>query len=55
MLVVCAWCIAVNEPGFLREIAPYTDTSLTHGVCAQHADQMRRERAALAEGQASHG
>jgi hypothetical protein len=49
MIVVCAWCATDDEPAFLREIPPYSDTCVSHGMCERHhaefGEGIRRARA----------
>lgn len=40
MIVVCAWCAIDDERAFLREIPPYRDTSVSHGMCDRHHAEM---------------
>ncbi len=37
MIVLCAWCIEQDRPAFLRELAPYVDARISHGICPDHA------------------
>ncbi len=41
MIVLCAWCIEQDRPAFLRELAPYVDTRISHGICPGHAAEWR--------------
>ncbi len=51
MIVLCAWCIEQDRPAFLRELAPYVDTRISHGICPGHAAEWRAKFAqALAAG-----
>ncbi len=36
MKVYCAWCEREGRPAFIGEKAPFDDTSVTHGICADH-------------------
>jgi hypothetical protein len=57
MILLCAWCLAEDRPAFLREVGPYRDTRLSHGICAFHAaawlDKVRATIAAAREGQSA--
>jgi hypothetical protein len=41
MIVVCAWCATEDEPTFLRVVPPYSDMSVSHGMCDRHHAEMR--------------
>ncbi len=43
MIVLCAWCIEQDRPAFLRELAPYADTRISHGICPGHAAEWRAQ------------
>ncbi len=49
MLVVCSWCQRQGLPTFLREVEPYSDTRLSHGICALHAEAWRAQLRARAQ------
>lgn len=36
MKVYCAWCEREGRPAFIGEKAPFDDTGVTHGICADH-------------------
>lgn len=36
MKVYCAWCEREGRPAFIGEKAPFEDTTVTHGICADH-------------------
>lgn len=40
MFVVCSWC-KNNKP--LREVAPFEDKRITHGICKFHEKEMLEE------------
>ena len=46
MKVICAWCIREGAGGFLREKAPFDDSSETHGLCDAHFHVLRWRQAA---------
>ena len=55
MIVLCAWCVEQDRPAFLRELAPYVDTRISHGICPDHAAEWRaklRRQALVARGHA---
>ena len=37
MISVCSWCAKESRPCVMGERPPFSDTGLTHGVCARHA------------------
>ncbi len=41
MIVLGAWCLKADRPAFLRELAPYADTRISHGICLDHAAARR--------------
>ncbi len=43
MIVLCANCIEENRPAFLREIPPYRDQGVSHGLCEEHAEMYLAE------------
>lgn len=47
MIIVCAWCLADGQPGFLREEPPYRNMPVSHGICSVHAEAwtLRRKKA----------
>jgi hypothetical protein len=49
VIVLCAWCLEADRPAFLREIEPYSDTRLSHGICALHAEEWRARLHAQAQ------
>ncbi|MGE3151498.1 MAG: hypothetical protein AB7G48_12555 [Nitrospiraceae bacterium] len=36
MKVVCAWCQREGKPGLIREIYPWVDQRVSHGICLPH-------------------
>ncbi|HET9925410.1 MAG TPA: hypothetical protein VFS98_14945 [Methylomirabilota bacterium] len=40
MIRVCAWCRREGRPCVIGETPPYTDTHLTHGICAAHVSEL---------------
>ena len=48
MIVLCAWCVEQDRPAFLRELSPYTDTRISHGICPGHAAEWRAKLQAQA-------
>ena len=58
MIVLCAWCIEQDRPAFLRELPPYVDSRVSHGICPGHAAEWRaklRAQALAAEAHAGGG
>ena len=43
MIVCCAWCQREDRPALLGETQPYRDTTVSHGICAAHAAQLKAE------------
>lgn len=41
MIIACAWCARENKPTFLREVEPFADTRVSHGMCARHEEEWR--------------
>ncbi len=37
--MICAWCVKADQPAFLRELPPYRDASVSHGICAAHREE----------------
>lgn len=40
MKVLCAWCRREGKPGDLGEREPLEDPESTHGICADHTEQL---------------
>lgn len=40
MRVICSWCENEGRPAFVREKAPLSDNRETHGICADHLQQL---------------
>lgn len=54
MIVLCAWCVEQDRPAFLRELAPYADTRISHGICSGHAAEWRAKLRAQAVAARAH-
>lgn len=40
MRVICSWCENEGRPALVREKAPLSDNRDTHGICADHLQQL---------------
>jgi hypothetical protein len=40
MHLLCAWCRQEGKPGYLGMIEPLENPALTHGICADHMEQL---------------
>src|SRR6266566_5050454 len=40
MHLLCAWCRQEGKPGYLGMFEPLEDPGLTHGICADHKEQL---------------
>jgi hypothetical protein len=44
MHLLCAWCRQEGKPGYLGMREPLEDPGLTHGICADHKEQLLESR-----------
>jgi len=44
MHVLCAWCRQEGKPGYLGMREPLEDPGLSHGICADHQEQLLASR-----------
>ncbi len=50
MKVICSWCQSEGRSGSVREKAPFADQRETHGICADHLQQVASGRDPLVPG-----
>jgi len=44
MHLLCAWCREEGKPGYLGMVEPLDNPVLTHGLCANHKEQLLESR-----------
>jgi hypothetical protein len=44
MHLLCAWCRQEGKPGYLGMREPLADPGLSHGICADHTEQLLESR-----------